>query len=432
MSGIGDLFALFRDLDFDALAAQADHELVIALAGQGDARDRLHRALATRLDSLWQSSPFRLVETAELEAIGAAAIPATDDSPSDRKRLLIYGIPDTQTTDEPTAKALRHLLDTPGVSLIVAVVPPASPTERDPHRLETRAKRPARLQGLGNARLRLLEGRARPDQADHYDVNTADATANDPAARLSQLGLLNFPTPGKTPSGGSFRVVTLDSLDLAGMEDALFPAIIGALPERELALARRAPIFQNAVANHVIAHSARTSAQTLVLANVTAGIPFVSGLLNVDGSDFLLLTGNQIALSHKLAIIYGQKRDNPAEIWLEALPFVVAAFVWRWAAKRVIMMLPVSQSLRPVFGLLPRVALGYGGTWLMGLLSRFYYSTGQRHPLDDARRFLDQRQGSGVSAQVIALINRAIAAISNRPTATPDATPDSDRGRAAQ
>ena len=359
MGTLSNLFDLVRDASYRDIENEANREVMIALAGNTtDARDKLHRALSTRLESLWTTSPFRLVESSERPAI------AQEDSVTG---LMIYVLNQGDRIPSEKRVWLTDLARVPAMSVIVVILDRNSDRVFNKNK-EERNRVSRRLQALNPIRLvggREVTATTQGAAADGAAFNNADVETR-PAwqAELDEL---------KAGAGGKIVSVELDNLELNRLQADLLPLIVQKLPGRELALARRAPVFRNTVATYLIGKAARSNAELVLLANATAGIPVLSGFFD-SGADFVVLTKNQFELSHRLAGLYGQKRDNRVEIYLEIVPIVAAAFIWKSLSS-----LAASRVPR-LLTMIPKTGIAYGGTLLVGGLAQLYYASGRKAP----------------------------------------------------
>jgi hypothetical protein len=233
-------------------------------------------------------------------------------------------------------------------------------------------KNPSESRGLRNINpLRLVGGRevsgrtGHQPSADGAAFNTSGAASTeDWQTELSRLA---------AQSDAKISVVYLNGLELAQLQAVLLPAIVDRLENRALALARRAPIFRNTVAGFLISKTARSNAELVLLTNLTAGVPFVSAFFD-SGADFVVLTRNQFELSHRLAGVYGQKRDSRVEVYLEIAPIIAAAFAWKAVSSR------ATKKVPPILNMLPKAAIAYAATILVGRAAQLYYASGRQAP----------------------------------------------------
>ena len=354
MGPLGNLFEVLRDNSYQEIEDEASRSVAIALAGNTtEVRDKLHRALSTRLESLWTPSPFRLIETYERPEIGA--------EDEDEGGVLLYGLYQGERIPSEKRAWLAELAESEKVGVIIVALD---------RKGEESFKNPNEGRGLKLNPLRLVGGRevnspssGLQPSADGAAFNTADAT-DDWQTDLSRL---------VARSEGKLNVVYLNGLELAQLQTVLLPEIVARLENRALALARRAPIFRNTVAGFLIARTARSNAEMVLLANATAGIPFLSAFFD-SGADFVVLTKNQFELSHRLAGVYGQKRDSRVEVYLEVAPIIAAAFAWKAISSR------ATKKIPPILNMLPKAAIAYAATILVGRAAQVYYASGRQAP----------------------------------------------------
>lgn len=366
MGTLSNLFELLRDTSYNEIEEEASRDVIIAVGGNSlEVRDKLNRALNTRLESLWTTSPFRLVDTNE----------RPKSEVDEEGGLFIYAL--YQGEHIPTAKLkwIKELAASPNIAVIVTILPREESMSR-PQTLGNRlqAANPLRLIGSSS------NGERETSSAGADGSGFANATLEVKPGWEAELEQL------EQEAGNKLAVVMLSGLELNDLQAELLPRIVRGLPGCELALARRAPIFRNTVATHLVNNAARDNAQNVLLANATAGIPVLSGIFG-GGTDLLLLTRTQFKLSHQLATVYGQKRDSRVEILLELVPIVGLAFVWRELARRSTSKLPLLVQI------LPRVAIAYGATWAVGRVAQLYYASGRKAPAqlaDLSRRSFEQ------------------------------------------
>ncbi len=368
MGTLGNLFEILRDTSYGDIEKEAAREVAIVLAGNSaEVRDKLHRALSTRLESLWTPSPFRLIETNERPTVAKAE--------GEEGGLLIYALYQGDRMSSEKRRWLRELALSGEVGVILTVLDRQSDKPLGSSRRVT-----DRIQALNP--LRLVGGREGPQPAaDGASFNNADAQTS--PAWQSELEEL------RQDANGKISVIHLGGLELSNLQVELLPLIVTRLEGRELALARRAPVFRNAVASHLIADTARSNAQLVLLANLTAGLPFLSGFF-ASGADFVVLTKNQFELSHRLAGVYGQKRDSRVEIYLELAPIIGAAFAWKTLSAM------AARRFPPLLALLPKAGISYAATMVVGRLAQVYYASGRKAPAQAAafvRRLLQQLRG---------------------------------------
>jgi uncharacterized protein (DUF697 family) len=255
----------------------------------------------------------------------------------------------------------------------------------------------------------LCEGELGDDQADL--VLLAVQPMEDPLALLQRyrqrarrasapvLAVLR----GSPPSAGGaededaprFRVVAIPDDDPAALTRHVPPAALDLAPEHALALGRRFPAFRPVVAERLIRETSRVNAQFAFLSNLPANLPLVGGLAG-DVADLAVLTKNQALLVFKLAGVHGRDVQDRVSLAMEIAPIVGGAFVWRTLARSLLGLLPTA------IGGLPKAVVAYGGTYAVGEMARYYYSTGRRPPPELVARF--QAEGARLANEAANLL----------------------------
>jgi uncharacterized protein (DUF697 family) len=197
----------------------------------------------------------------------------------------------------------------------------------------------------------------------------------------------------------TFAIADPAALDAA---DRLAGAVLERLPgELHLSAARRLPGLRAAFARELIASVAFTNATYSLASGLPEQIPLVS--VPFAAADILVLTKNQALLVYKLALAYGAPPDFQARI-REVLPVIGGAFLWRQAARSLI-------GLIPVWGLLPKVAVAYAGTYTTGMAAWRWYESGEIVSSEQLKRISREAIALG-RARAAELIGRARAATS--------------------
>jgi uncharacterized protein (DUF697 family) len=178
----------------------------------------------------------------------------------------------------------------------------------------------------------------------------------------------------------AFQAVVAESGDLHQLDQLVVPAALDLVPELSLALGRRFPAFRPYVAERLIRETSRANAQFALLSSVPANLPLVGGVAS-GAADLALLTKNQAVLVYKLAGLFGRNLGDRVSLAVEIAPVVGGAFLWRSVARALLGMLPT------IVGGLPKAAVAYAGTYAVGHMARYYYSTGRRPPPELVRRF---------------------------------------------
>jgi uncharacterized protein (DUF697 family) len=238
-------------------------------------------------------------------------------------------------------------------------------------------------------------------------LSAAEASSFERLAGLTIPFLVVLLYGERLPEGEAFRspvlrsrAVTIADPQALDAADRLATAVLARLPgELHLAAARRLPGLRPIVARDLIGSVAFTNA-TYALAS---GLPEQIPLLNVPfaAADIIVLTKNQAMMVYRLALAYGAPPEFQDRI-REVIPVVGGAFLWRHAARGLI-------GLIPIWGLLPKVAIAYAGTYTTGVAAWRWFESGEIVSADQIKRISAEAMALG-RARAAELIDRARAA----------------------
>lgn len=167
-----------------------------------------------------------------------------------------------------------------------------------------------------------------------------------------------------------------------------------------LALARNFPAFRA----EVVRRSIHTVARENALFSVATALPNVAPLLGLGwavgefASDTAVLTANQIRLAFLLAaasdraVGYGEQKGEIASI-------VAGAFGWRAIARELIGKIPLGG------GLIPKAAVAYAGTFVMGQSFERLYRLGYGYTREERRSAFGEAFDRG-KAVISAVVDR--------------------------
>jgi len=85
-------------------------------------------------------------------------------------------------------------------------------------------------------------------------------------------------------------------------------------------------------------------------------------------------------LVFKLAAIYGRDVDDRIGVMREIMPVVGGAFIWRTIAREAVGAFGVLGGPAAILTALPKAAVGYVGTYVVGEAARYYYERGKEPP----------------------------------------------------
>lgn len=164
------------------------------------------------------------------------------------------------------------------------------------------------------------------------------------------------------------RVLHGSTLAPVFMQSEFILVIMELLPERHLALGRQFPLFRLAIAQQLISEACFTNAVYSFSTGIAEVVPVFDIPLNI--TDTIVLTKAQAFLVYKLGLALGFSTR-----WQEYLgefgSVIGGGFVWRQVARMLI-------GLIPIWGIVPKVAVAYSGTYVVGHVVLQWYLTGRR------------------------------------------------------
>jgi uncharacterized protein (DUF697 family) len=173
---------------------------------------------------------------------------------------------------------------------------------------------------------------------------------------------------GKVRTQGTSARVAIDRLDAAGFDavtDAIFSVVEA---EKRLALARQFPALRSRVFNALIDETARANAGYAFSTGLAEIVPLLDIPLNIG--DVIVLTKNQLMMSYRLALAAG-KDGRPKALIGEILGVLGGGLLFRQIARQLI-------GLVPAVGIIPKVAVAYGGTWAIGRAVVLWATEGEK------------------------------------------------------
>ncbi|MBI5304521.1 MAG: zinc-ribbon domain-containing protein [Chloroflexi bacterium] len=189
------------------------------------------------------------------------------------------------------------------------------------------------------------------------------------------------------------RIAVGSALDPDSLATEFVPRVMDALRSRHLALARHYPLFRDAVARALINDTAFANASYALGTGFAEIIPVLDVPFNI--ADLVVLTKNQAMMVYKLGLALGRStrwQDHMAELG----SVVGAGFLWRQAARQLI-------GLIPVWGIVPKVAIAYAGTFAVGEAVLYWYHTGKKMTGNDLRAAYNHalRRGKEIAQKLI-------------------------------
>ncbi len=254
----------------------------------------------------------------------------------------------------------------------------AEQLRQDPARPQARTHTPVTVLDLSSA--------ARATQADLIIlVVRADQTNAEPFQSLAQgwshagkkvIVFLNQFADSEDTTNQALQETLWDAqrVFLGSVKDTEFlskkfaPAVMELLPEYALSLARHFPLFRQVVAHTLISETCLANATYALSTALAETVPALNIPLNI--TDMVVLTKAQAFLVYRLGLALGYStrwQDYVAEFG----SVIGGGFLWRQLARQLV-------GLIPVWGVIPKVAVAYSGTFVVGHVVLRWYLTGRK------------------------------------------------------
>ncbi len=173
----------------------------------------------------------------------------------------------------------------------------------------------------------------------------------------------------------------------AGMK--LCGAVLDALPhDLRLAAARRLPGLRPLFAARLTTEVSVSNAAVALASGVPSIVPILG--IPLAAADTLILTKNQVMMVYRLALACGAEPDFQKRM-IEITPVIGGAVVWRQIAGALV-------GLVPGYGIVPKTAVAFGGTYIVGAGGDALVRDGPAHRRGTQahhRRGRDQGEGGG-------------------------------------
>ena len=253
--------------------------------------------------------------------------------------------------------------------------PTPSPNPLEIIPIEYAAERAA---GLAGADMLLLAVDAR------QPLSPAETDAFNRLERLTAPFLVVLVYGDRMPGSSTalapmIRARTIAITDPAALDaaDKLATAVLARLPaELHLAAARSLPGLRAIYARDLIGGTSVANATYSLATSVPEQIPILS--IPFAAADIIVLTKNQTILIFRLALAYGAPPEFQSRI-LEVIPVIGGAFLWRQAARSLV-------GLIPVWGVVPKVAIAYAGTYTTGIVAWRWFESGELVSTDQIKQ----------------------------------------------
>lgn len=175
----------------------------------------------------------------------------------------------------------------------------------------------------------------------------------------------------------------------AGMK--LCGAVLDALPhDLRLAAARRLPGLRPLYASRLTTEVSISNAAVALASGVPSIVPILG--IPLAAADTLILTKNQVMMVYRLALACGAEPDFQRRM-IEITPVIGGAVVWRQIAGALV-------GLVPGYGIVPKTAVAFGGTYIVGLAATRWYETGLLTD-EERRRITTEAAGRAKEAAAV-------------------------------
>lgn len=153
-------------------------------------------------------------------------------------------------------------------------------------------------------------------------------------------------------------------------------ALVEIIPDdRRLAFAHQLPPCRAAVFELTIEQTAQANATYSLTTGLAETVPMLTVPLNLG--DMVILTKNQLLMSYRLVLAAGRDGE-PRTLLTEILGVLGGGLLFRQLARQLV-------GLIPVAGLIPKVAIAYGGTWAIGRAIVLWVTEGRAVTVDTVR-----------------------------------------------
>jgi len=205
-------------------------------------------------------------------------------------------------------------------------------------------------------------------------------------AFVNKVDLLGVQPLASSSEGWSMeRVLHGSALAPVFMQSEFIPVIMELLPERHLALGRQFPLFRMASVQQLINESCFANAVYSFSTGIAEVVPIFDIPLNI--TDTIVLTKAQAFLVYKLGLTLGLSTR-----WQDYLgefgSVIGGGFLWRQLARMLI-------GLIPIWGIVPKVAVAYSGTYVVGHVVLQLYLTGRKITKQQMRAMYTQALMNG-------------------------------------
>jgi uncharacterized protein (DUF697 family) len=171
------------------------------------------------------------------------------------------------------------------------------------------------------------------------------------------------------------------------------PPILEIIPDLRLSLGRHFPLFRVPIAHQLINDTSFSNAAYTLSTGLAEMVPALG--LPVNIADMLVLTKAQAFLVYRLGLVIGfstRWQDYVSEF----SSVIGGGFMWRQLARSLV-------GLIPVVGIMPKIAVAYAGTYVVGHVVLRWYLTGRHVSRQQIRQMYRQAfvQGKQIARNLL-------------------------------
>lgn len=199
-------------------------------------------------------------------------------------------------------------------------------------------------------------------------------------------------------SRGKRRVVWGSVADQPSLVKEFMPIVINMLPEHLLSLGRHFPLFRVPVAHYLINDTCISNAAYALSTGLAETIAVLD--IPIAVTDTVILSKNQAFLVYKLGLALGFS-TRWQDYVVEFGGVLGGGFLWRETARTLV-------GLIPVWGIIPKTAISYAGTYVVGHVVLQWYLTGRHISREQMHQIYRQAltRGKNVARNLISKIPR--------------------------
>jgi uncharacterized protein (DUF697 family) len=168
-------------------------------------------------------------------------------------------------------------------------------------------------------------------------------------------------------SRGKRRVVWGSVLDIDLLLKQFVPIVMEMIPEHLLSLGRYFPLFRVAIARYLINDTCFSNAAYALSTGLAETVAVLD--IPIAVTDMVVMSKNQAFLVYKLGLALGLS-TRWQDYVVEFGGVLGGGFLWRELARTLV-------GLIPVWGIAPKTAIAYAGTYVVGNVVLQWYLTGR-------------------------------------------------------